>query len=47
MKGCVKWGGLPEILVRSFQLLLQGCTVVIATGLKLEEFPEEAHPNVK
>lgn len=47
MKGYGKWGGLPEILVGSFQLLLQGCTVLIATGLKLEGFPEEAHPNGK
>lgn len=47
MKGYAKWGGLPEFLVRSFQLHLQGCTVFIATGLKLEEFPEEAHPSVK
>lgn len=31
MKGYEKWGGLPEILFRSFQLLLRGCTVVIAT----------------
>lgn len=31
MKGYVKWGGLPEILLRSFQLLSWGCTVVIAT----------------
>lgn len=47
MKGYGKWGGLPEILVGSFQLLLQGCTVLIATGLKLEGFSEEAHPNGK
>lgn len=47
MKGSVKQGGLPETLVRSFQLPWQGGTVVIATGFKLQEFPEEDHPNVK
>lgn len=43
----MKWCGLKEILIRSFQFHWQGYIVVIATGLKLEEFLEESHPTVK
>ena len=43
----MKWRGLKEILIRSFQFHWQGYIAIIATGLKLEEFPEEALPNVK